>query len=86
MEHVMTEKKEKIPTTCRVRGKSFTLYVSSMISSEIKDFVVRGHMNILIPRKGEYNDLMLYLQKRAKEKPDHFMRGSRDILSRGYMA
>lgn len=81
----MEEKKAKIPTTCRVRGKSFTLYISSAISSEIKEMVVRGHMNILIPRKGEYDTLMLYLQKRSMEKPDHFMRGSREILARGYM-
>lgn len=71
----------KINRTQRVRyALDRTVYVSSMIASQVSDLCVRLEKNVLVPAKG--NDLALRgrLEELAEQYPTHFTSNGRAIL------
>lgn len=82
MTNTTQTKEPKVATTNRIRVKATerhrgTIYVSSMIASEIKDFVIRGNQNVLMAKKDMYYDLGEKLRELLRKHPNHFMKSSR---------
>jgi len=75
--------KPKVQKTNRVRMKRATIYCSCEITREIRDYVIRSGM-VLIPKRGEYDNLLLALRALTRSKPDHFPRSSISIIESHY--
>ena len=74
-----TTKKNKIQKTNRIRLKNATIYTSCEVVRNVRSHLLRSGM-ILIPLKGQYDDLMVDLRKLVNEKPDHFPESSKIII------
>jgi len=75
--------KPKVQKTNRIRMKRATIYCSCEITREIRDYVIRAQM-ILIPKKDQYQDLLIRLRELTKSKPDHFPSSSINIINSSY--
>lgn len=76
--------KRKIQTTNRIRMNYLngmtTMYVSSEIVRDVREFLVRLENNVMVPARGKQPELFNRLLDLAAEKPDHFTKSGGAIL------
>lgn len=69
----------KIQKTNRIRLRNMTIYCSYKIVQEVRHHCERLNQ-VLVPKKGEMEELIHDLAKLAKKMPDQFPNTSRDYL------
>lgn len=72
-------KKPKVATTNRIRVKDGTIYCSSKIIREVRQYLTRGNQCYLV-LSGSYDDLIDELRKLCKTDEWQFSAGSREYL------
>ncbi len=66
-------------TTTRIRMRDWTCYTTSQVASDLGIYLLRNG-NMLLVRKGEYDNLLDELRKIARITPDKFSTGSVEVL------
>lgn len=77
-----TVKKQTIQKTNRIRLKYATIYCSSTVAREVREYVTRLNQ-VMVPLKGSYDDLIAALERQIKIRPTHFPESSRLIIQSG---
>lgn len=71
--------KQHINCTNRILLKKGVIYCSCDIVSQLRGQTIRANQRIAI-LKGEYDSVLGKLKELAKQKPNHFLSGSRALL------